>query len=391
MTRTVRAAFAAALFLAIAAASLAAGDLPLAWDVSPRIWGLDLGVGYTGFELLEGRETTVWLWGGGGWEKKSLYRFADGTMACDYLDLASGSVSYAPDLADPASDPFFQRAEAKWQLGIVQGFVAAPEDRPDLVVGFLYYRGQYDAHFDRGLLITSAAFDFPDRDGIFQNSLFAGAAYQGVVRNVHTVKSGFEAEASAEWGPSFLQSAPGGDADFLRLNATARYFLPLYDAAPDRDRNLFSIYAGDFVSLDWITGHAVPINIRQSFGGRSPRTGLGGAVRGVDSGSLDGFFKAVNNLEVRIVGPALALWGRKDAVVPGLVAYVDAGLFGSAGSPTPAPAWGFVASTGAGVFLDVINFAQFTLYVHYRLVGENANGSAWSLPSFATLDFNLKF
>ena len=179
MNRTARAALAAALFLAVVATPIVAGDLPLTWDVSPRIWGLDLALGYTGLELLEGRDTTVWLWGGGGWEGKSLYRFADGTMAGDYLDLASGSISYAPDLADPESDPSFQRAEAKWQLGIVQGFVAAPEDRPDLVVGFLYYRGQYDAHLDQGLLVTSAVYDFPDRDGIFQNSLLVGASVPG--------------------------------------------------------------------------------------------------------------------------------------------------------------------------------------------------------------------
>ena len=186
----------------------------------------------------------------------------------------------------------------------------------------------YDAHLDQGSLIAAApvGYDFPDQDGIFQNSLLVGGAYQGVVRNVHTVKSGIEAEASAEWGPF----AP---SDFLRLNATARFFLPIWDAAPDRDRNLFSVYAGDFVSVDLVIGDAVPLNIRQSFGGQSPRTGLGGAVRGVDSGSLDGYFKAVNNLEVRVVGPALFL----PAIVPGLVAYVDAGLFGSAGSPVPKP------------------------------------------------------
>jgi hypothetical protein len=110
----------------------------------------------------------------------------------------------------------------------------------------------------------------------------------------------------------------------------------------------------------------------------------------VDTGSLDGDFKAVNNLEVRVLGPALALWGRKDAAVPGLVAYVDAGIFGSAGSPG-GEAWGFVASTGAGVFVDLFNFAQLTLYLHYRMVGLNANGSPWSFPSFDTLDFTLKF
>ncbi len=377
MTRNVRAALAAALFLAIAATSLVAGDLPLAFDVSPYFWGADLGVGYTGLELLEGRQTTFWLYAGGGWEKKPFYRLADGTMVGDYLDFTTGSLSTAPILADPDADPFYHRAEGKWQLGIVQGFVAAPEDRPDLVVGFLFYRGRYDAHFiDPGTLMDAVpSYAFPDQDGIFQNSLIVGGAYQNVVRNVHTVKSGIEAEASVEWGPF-------SPSDFLRLNATARFFLPIWDAAPDRDRNLFSVYAGDFVSVDWVTGDAVPLNVRQSFGGQSPRTGLGGAVRGVDSGSLDGYFKTVNNLEVRVLGPALFI----PAIVPGLVAYVDAGIFGSAGSPGPA-AWGFVATTGAGVFVDFFGFAQITVYLYERLVGENADTDAFPY----ILDFTLKF
>jgi hypothetical protein len=123
--------------------------------------------------------------------------------------------------------------------------------------------------------------------------------------------------------------------------------------------------------------------VRQSFGGRSPRTGLGGAVRGVDAGSLDVNFKVVNNLEVRLVGPALFL----PTIVPGLVAYLDAGCFGGVGEPAPVE-WGFVASTGAGVFVDLFGFAQLTGYVHYRLVGGNADGSA--LTPFA-IDFTLKF
>lgn len=387
MIRTVRAALAAAASIALsvaAAAPVAAADLPLVFDASPRIWGLDLGVGYTGRKLLEGRQTTLWAWAGGGWEKMPFYRQGDSTLVAEYLDLASGAVVDLPVAIDAATDPFFQRAEAKWQLGIEQGLVAAPEEElPDLLVAFLYYRGRYDAHLDQGVLLSGTDLAaLPDRDGIFQNSVLAGLAWQGVTKDAHTVRSGFAAEASLEWGPSSF-IATGGTEDFLRLNATARGFLPIWDAAPEGDRNLFSVYAGDFVSVDWVTGESVPLNVRQSFGGRSPRTGLGGAVRGVDSGSLDANFKAVNNLEVRVLGPAIVL----PNIVPGLVAYVDAGLFGTVGEPFAAD-WGFVASSGAGVFVDVFGFAQLTAYLHYRLVGENANGSA--LTPFA-IDFTLKF
>lgn len=386
MSRTARATtILAALFLLPAALALAADGLPLTFDVGPRIWGADVGVGYTGLELLAGRDTTIWLWAGGGWEKMPFYRYGDGSMAAEYLDLATGALVTSPTLADPDEDPAYSRAEAKWQLGIVQGLVAAPaRDRPDLLVAFLYYRGRWDTHLDPGLLLDSPpSYAFPDVSGILQNSFLVGAAWQGVTKDEHTVKSGGAAEASLEWGPSPLIAASGGAADFLRLNATARGFLPIWDASPDRDRNLFSVYAGDFVSVDWIVADAAPLNVRQSIGGRSPRTGLGGAVRGVDAGSLDGYFKAVNNLEVRVLGPAIA----GPDIVPGLVAYLDAGVFGSAGAPGP-QAWGFVASTGAGLFVDVLGFAQLTGYLHYRLVGENADGSA--LTPFA-IDFTLKF
>ncbi len=388
MTRTPRialsAALIAALLLAFAATPLVADDLPLTFDVGPRIWGADLGIGYTGLELLDGRDTTLWLWAGGGWEQMPYYRMADSTLVAEYLDLGTGAVVDLPVAIDAENDPFYQRAEGKWQLGMVQGLVAGEGAAPDLVVAFLYYRGRYDAHLDQGLLMADNLLaDLPDRDGIFQNSVLVGAAYEGVVKNDHTVKSGVRAEASVEWGPSFFISATGGESSFLRLNATARAFLPIWDAAPDRDRNLFSVYAGDFAAVDWVTGDQVPLNVRQSFGGRSPRTGLGGAVRGVDSGSLDANFKMVNNLEVRVLGPALFL----PDIVPGLVAYVDAGCFGLVGEPAPA-AWGFVASTGAGLFVDFFGFAQITGYLHYRLVGENADGSA--LTPFA-IDFTLKF
>jgi hypothetical protein len=69
------------------------------------------------------------------------------------------------------------------------------------------------------------------------------------------------------------------------------------------------------------------------------------------------------------------------------VVYVDAGCFGSAGSPGP-EAWGFVASTGAGAFVDLFGFAQITAYFEYRLVGWNADEQ--KLTPFS-LDFGLKF
>jgi hypothetical protein len=135
-----------------------------------------------------------------------------------------------------------------------------------------------------------------------------------------------------------------------------------------------------------MTGASIPLVIRQSFGGLDPRVGLGGAVRGVDSGSLDANLKAVNNLELRLSGPALFT----PIIVPGIVAYVDAGWFDQVGEAVADPAMGFVASTGGGVFVNFFDFAQLFLYLNYRLIGTNANGDRLT-TGVSGLDFTFKF
>jgi hypothetical protein len=366
------------LILLVVACGAAYGQdgFPLVFDVSPVLWGLDLGVGYKGISFAPGMDTILWIYGGGAYEQMTYERLPDGT-------LISGQ---APETIAPGEDPFYNRWSARWQLGIAQGIVWNPRVEANLLEAFLFYRGRADFNLrsptnaDQLLFLSS----IPDRNGIFQNALLLGVKFNDLLFDPrHKTSHGVSGEVSAEWGPAFFFNTLFGSSDYLRFNVTARAFLPILDAAPERRANLFSVYLCDFLSADYVLGKSVPLNIRQTFGGLDPRTGLGNALRGADAGSLDVNLKLVNNFEARANMPAL--WF--EDLVPGVLVYWDAGWYDQVGEPIAAPGNGFVTSVGAGVFLDVFDLTSLTGYLNYRLTGVNADGSRLTF----SFDFAAKF
>jgi hypothetical protein len=347
---------------------------PFVFDISPVLWGADIGVGYRGLGLASGVDTIFWVYAGGGYEQLTYMRLPDGS-------LITGA---APGGINPDVDLFYNRWSGRWQLGIAQGIAWNPRIKGDLLEAFTFYRGRYDANInaDPGQLIFRSS--IPDKDGLFQNAALAGVKYNDLLLDTRNKTwSGAGGEASVEWGPAALSNTLFGRSDYARFNLSARAFLPLYEslyeAAPESLANLFSLYAGDFFSADYAMGDYVPLNIRQTFGGLHPRVGLGGALRGVDDGSMDTNLKLVNNFEIRANLPALWL----PDLVPGVLLYWDAGYYDQLGGQT-SPSSGFVSSVGAGVFIDLFDITSLTVYIHYRLTGENAKGSPLTL-------FELKF
>lgn len=375
MNRTLRVVLA---LLALAAArgfcepGVDDGRSDLLFDVNPRMWGGNVGVGYRGLEPVSGLDTILWVYGGGAYESLNFWRNSDDGS----LIVGAGTARSSTGKAS------FDRAGGEWQLGAAQGILWNARKRGNLLEGFLFLRGRAYFHLEdsdsaTGQLVFLSG--LPDARGSLQNSLFAGLSFDDAFLDARTkVLDGISAELSAEWGPRFLWNGVYGGADFLRLNATARFFLPLFDADPAAPWNVFAVGLADFASVDWTAG-TVPAEIARTFGGRDARKGLGGAVRGIDSASADAVFKAVNNLEMRASLPALFL---KD-IVPGFVAYVDAGWYDNTGSSVSgAGQKGFLASAGCGVSLNVLDITTLVAYTHYRLTGANADGSAWTPFAF---------
>jgi hypothetical protein len=351
-----------------------ADRFPFVFDIAPVLWGLDLGVGYRGLALIPGTDTIFWVYGGGAFEGRTFVRMPDGA-------LITGA---APAGVVPGEDIFYNRGSARWQLGIAQGLLWNPRVGSNLLEAFVFYRGRYDSNFqdDAGQLIFSSL--IPDRFGIILNSVLAGFSWADVLFDARNrTRSGISAELTGEWGSPIFINTTEGFYNYLRFNLTARGFLPVFDAAPSARINLFSVYIGDFVSLDYALGSSVPLHIRQSFGGLDPRTGLGGALRGINSGSLDTNLKVVNNFEIRANLPALWI----QDIVPGILVYWDTGAYAQVGEGIGDIPYGFVTSVGGGVYLDIFDFAGLIGYLNYRLLGVNVDGSTLTFD----FDFVLKF
>ncbi|MFP4362971.1 MAG: hypothetical protein ACLFR1_03805 [Spirochaetia bacterium] len=339
--------------------------------ISPavRLFGADIDLGYSGISFLEGVDTILWLELGGGWEGKTYFRHPSPstyTPGDPYIG--------TEETFDSAAPPFqHTRVNFDWALGLAQGILWNEVTDSNLLEGFLYYRGRYDSYQnnpDVQQLIHNS--NLPDADGIVQNSLYTGITYDTVVENSdHKTKTGFEAEVTFEWGPSFLANNIIGYANFSRFNLTTKGFFTVFDAAPEQDNNLFSIYLADFFSVDYAFGEYVPINVLQTFGGRYPRTGLGGAIRGVNDAAYDSPFKVVNNLEARFLLPAIYLQN----IVPGFVTYFDASYYGPRTSNTED---GVLLSTGAGFFINILDLAYLGVYSDYFINGVNAKGEHWT-------------
>jgi len=353
---------------------------PFAFDIGLRLFGADIGVGYKGFPIMPDADTTIWAYLGGGYQTEHFYRTSTGVLVAPSALAVGGSLA--------GQDPTFSRAEGAWRLGIDQGAVWNPRTGTNLVSAFLFYRGRYDANLlQTGQLIEAST--LPDKAGLLLNSIQVGFTYDNLLFDTrHKIRSGISGEISTEWGPGFLLNTLIGNSSFMRMNLTTRGFLPLFDVAPGGASNLFSGYLGDFFAADYAFGFSqpVPLYIRQTFGGRDQIVGLGGAVRGVDSGSFDTNLKAVNNLELRVNLPALFT----PNLVPGLIVFLDAGFYsqiGEAGVAAPYPS-NFIASAGAGLYIDLFDLASLAAYVEYRLDAANADGT--QLTPFA-IEFGMHF
>lgn len=319
--------------------------------------GADLSLTYSGFSLSPQADTLLYLLAGAGYESGSLPR--DPITGDPWSSSAEGNTYDALDI--------------QWAMAFIQG-LSRRDDGGNLVEVFAYYRGRYDVY--KNDLVDSV---FADVRGIFDNSLMGGASYDSRTIGAHRSKQGLYAEATAEWGPGFVN----GDTDFWRVSSQLRGFLPVYDI-PNAGGNLFNAYLAGFAGIDYADGSSVPVYVSQSFGGRTLRGSLGDCVRGYGWNKFDTAFKSVANVELRLLGPTIGV----DFVVPLLYAFADAGWYsGFAESTNHASESGFLASCGGGAALDVADAIQLGVYGGLRLLDDTvyypADAFFWSIMLFA--------
>jgi hypothetical protein len=359
------------------------------WDLIPT--GIDVTLGWRIAPWIEGVETILQTRIGGGYQGFGTFRDTDYTP--NTVETAT---------ADPNGNLQFNSPNIQWQGGIRQGIAWNPAEDRNLVEAFLFYRGRYDRYLngrhywgssDGQITAIEASheawqsgYSGSDADGIFGNSLFAGLSYDALHFDRRTkAYEGTYAEASFEFSPYF--PAVLGASDFWRVNLSTKTFRTLYEARPEAAKNVFTIYAGSYFSIDYAdASRQMPLYVMQSFGGTELREGLADSVRGFEKYSWDTQLKIVHNLDLRFTLPVLCSFRGRD-LLPGLVVYFDLG-YGTSywGEPGNTPG-GFIGSPGVGLFVDLLDLVYTHVYANFPLIGDRIDGAPAALDLAIGLHF----
>ena len=307
-----------------------------------------------------------------------------------FHDPVSGNALTTASLADAA----VKELSGSWFLGMAQGLVGhdssdARDNRAwesaNLVEVYGYYRGSVLRTLSSGSNLSNSS--QPDKNGYVQ-TLFMGGLDLNLltVADEHNLKSGFLLEGAAETAAAGLQSVA---VDFNRVTALWTGFLPVFDANPDSRLNTFSVLFGANLVWDHLWGATIPAQARQLIGGRSwdgPLgyvEGLGGVVRGIETGRFDGNDKVVGNLDLRFNLPgmdfpdfvrSLSPFDLKGSIIPGVLLFYDYGAWNGLQGISQ----GSVTTAGVGLFLSIGHYGSLALYNEYWLTG----GSPYEAQSF---------
>lgn len=345
--------------------ALSFADLRTYWyGIVPT--GMDFRLEYRGLTLVPGVATIFENYAGTGYQYNYFFRDPSGR----------------PVTGSDAGTAFAQ-LEVVDDLGIRQGLAWSSRLKRNLIEGFLFYRFHYDYDYQdpaQNQLIFQSS--FPDARRALINSVLAGFDYSTTVLDtVHGTRNGLYAEASGEWGPrAFLNAL--GQADFYRLDFTNSGYKTLFTSSTRQGANLLSLYGAYQIRADYAGGSSIPIYVMQTFGGRHGHLayGLGGAVRGFEEGAYDTRFKAAANFDLRLTGPGV-YWPLviRGYLIPGLYAFVDGGYYnGYFGDPTNTLP-GFLASTGIGVYLDVLGLANATVALAIPVYGHRVDNAPYAM------------
>lgn len=328
-----------------------------------RLWGAKVDLGYQGLTLFPGTTTGIWLGLSGAYQTSRYYQHPDGTPVTqdDFSD-SNPALVYTD----------FSQLNLQWNLGLRQELL------PELLEIGLYYRGWYNNNYqDESPLALLFESDRPESFRSLTHSFSLLAALDASLEKpVTKVKSGFAAELTGEYAPGALN--PLGGADFGRITLELESYLPIYESlvSGKPDFNLFSIYAGFYSITDFITGESVPYYAESSFGGLSYRDGLGGTVRGYESGRFTGDVKTAFSTELRLNLPTI-IW---PGLMPVALIHIDGGYETQQKQ--------LLTSIGGGIGIDLFGLGTILVYTHYALNDLTLTGS--QLTIFG-LGFGLHF
>ncbi len=326
------------------------GDIAIMTNLTT--WGINFGIGYKGFSLLEKRDTILWLFAGA--RATDLYYFRD--VNDDNLDV---------ELSD-YDDLLFWSAHVNWGAGFSQGLIDDPRKNTDLLYFSIFYKGvrewykeDHDAFFEGNRA---------DRHGLLQNSVILEIAVDSVLADRESgMKKGFFTNATFEYAPNAFFNSYLGDADFRKYYAQFKFFVPIHEFEPES--RFACIYFGNSSMVDYVEGPEIPLYARHHIGSLTVYGGLGGLVRGYESYRFDSGLKLANRSEIRLLMKkhhiesmfrGSAFW-RYSAI-----AFYDMGYYGLLDGADN----NFICSFGVGGLISFMDILSVSGYVAFPLTEE---------------------
>ncbi len=264
-----------------------------------------------------------------------------------------------------------------WQnvlsLRFVQGFLESPVGKKDLVTLILNADVNYERYY------SSSSFLFFNikgnlDDGTWKNysgsvypELNGGSGYLGtefgvsvkydlMVDTLHT-NDGFWSRINFKFAPKALNNALSGYASYYSVTLNAVGAKTLYSLSSDDGAPLFSIVAIDRANASYTTGDAVPSGVMGP-------VSLGRKVRGFNTYTYGTEFTAVNNFDIRFVGPDLMV----KSIAPRINLFIDCGYGWGRVFNTTREEQNFLASVGAQAEVSFFDFIDLGFQVNYLLV-----------------------
>ena len=316
------------------------------------VWGMNYGIGYKGFSILEKRDTILWLFAGARISEFAFFRDTND----DNLDI---EVSDYDGLS-------FWSPHINWGTGFSQGLVDDPRKKTDLVYFSLFYKGVrewYEQDHD-----TFFETDRPDRHGLLQNSLIAEIAVDSVLKDKESgMLRGFFTNFTFEYAPNAFFNSYLGDADFRKYYAQFKFFVPMYEFAPE---SRFScLYFGNSTMADYVEGPEVTLYARHHFGSLTVYGGLGGLVRGYETYRFDSDLKLANRSELRLIMkkiPLQSMFKGKAFLRLSAIGFFDMGYYGILDGADD----GFICSCGAGGLISFMDILSISGYITFPMTEE---------------------
>jgi hypothetical protein len=324
---------------------------PEAWLT---FWGFGGNIPYYPGPLVSGVDTILWV-GTGFADYNSYY----------YFDPLTGQ----PVTGDQSLENLqYKITYLPWTLGIAQGIFYNDATNRNFLEFYTYYRGTLT--FNRSIeggdayLLQS---DLPDRNGFLMNSVIFGLALDDKQKfGENYLFSGYNGEITVESSPDYVNLLAEGKVDFIRLNANANTYIPLFDTERDSDFPM-GLMLKNYFAIDFLSGNQIPYNLLSTFGGKYLKSGLGYGVRGVDEKRFAADIKALINTSLQWNFLGLEITDGA-YIMPAMIAYFDLGWYKNTALENYE---GFVYTTGLELHLNLLNILQVGVGYDYWINGDN--------------------